>query len=1306
MTPEELKIIISQPESPKLDFKREYKLNKTPPTDTDKQTWIKFINGQWDEFIKDILALTNGNVGTANQSGLLVIGADDDLLPDGTRELYDTSYLNLTEQQILDKVNGACNPPVPNIQCEKVPLDGKNIFVITIFPSPYVHETTRDLEIIKGHFDRNNSLVSLDNVSKHYTAHTLFIRRGDNIFPASDIERRTLKTDKQSHLPEGVETAGDFWREWAFVTNPPFTSGLVLAGREEQANMVRKWLNAPPDLMVVKAASGDEALAFLIAVGEKLPEAEKENFFSRCLIADDIRSYRKVSSTRNSLVLVSRFEETDFTKIAINQNHHVYVPIGFDNNVAREKVLLPRLGREAFVSALKEMGLSEEKAEKYSKDTGRSLSVMRRKLSDTGSQPKWAKLETAREILPALLMGRWQDEREADMAVLARISGKNYEDLSGILSGWLFRPDPPLYNIGGYWRLVSPMDAWFALSPYLTTNDLKKYRGIAIEVLGTEDPAFELAPDKRWMASVYGKELPHSGWLRNGIAQTLVLIAVFGEEAGIKAVISSQSFVDNIVRELLHEADWQRWSSLSDVLPLIAEASPSSFLDAVEDSLSLDTPPIMGMFSETDDFMTSGSSHSCLLWALEGLAWDPLLLGRVTSVLGKLARLDPGGKLANRPTETLRHIFFLWHPHTHAPLNVRMAALDMLFEREPEEGWKLSVALIPHHPEFCTQTSKPRWRHSDIQENEITSAECLKGMFAIKDRMLKHVGYDGNRWVEVIKEFPDFSLKDRQSVIELLSSRASEIIKERREIWDALRNILHTHRSYPDADWTISETELQEIEKIYIAFEPLEIRKCYNWLFDSYAPKLPSGRKNFSTLSDEWADSIKQARTQAVAHIYETEGTDDIIAFAEEISYPWLLGTTMAEVSMKASEKDKLLFLSIQAHSEPILNFAQGYVFRCFNLKGDDWIKRIVIKAREHNWQADAIVNFFLALPEKREIWDQIESFSSEAHKRYWSKCGAQFYHIPFDDKIFGIRQLLMAKRCFTALDAAAMMAKELPSSLILEILEKTATAPEETKYVDRFDSHTFAHHITELFEALDNVKNIDESQIAKLEWAYLPILAKPWGWGGGRSCKILHKTIAEDPVFFAEIIKCIYKSKNVENIEDNEIGFSQEMIEQRANSAYELINSWSIVPGSGSDGKIDTDILLNWVKEARRLCAASGRKDIGDSHIGNILAYAKTEYEEFWPPVAVCHIIDMVQNSRLESGFYTGIKNKRGGTTRSPSEGGKQERELAARFRGYAGKLVPRWPRTVSVLSKIAESYECEAKLQDQEAERRDLEC
>jgi len=57
----------------------------------------------------------------------------------------------------------------------------------------------------------------------------------------------------------------------------------------------------------------------------------------------------------------------------------------------------------------------------------------------------------------------------------------------------------------------------------------------------------------------------------------------------------------------------------------------------------------------------------------------------------------------------------------------------------------------------------------------------------------------------------------------------------------------------------------------------------------------------------------------------------------------------------------------------------------------------------------------------------------------------------------------------------------------------------------------------------------------------------------------------------------------------------------------------------------------------------------------------------------------------------------------RLPFDGGKQERDLAETYRKYAEAFRFDWVRTAACLDRIAESFERDAKRQDERAEQRD---
>jgi hypothetical protein len=140
----------------------------------------------WDEFIKDILALDNGNYGYADKTGFLIIGAENTLKPDGTRELFDIGDVKLDEKQLIEKLNAACHPKMADIRCEYISLDGKWILVICIPPSPHLHETTRRLKTKRT----------------EYTERIAFVRRTEGIFAATQEERTIIVEEKRRLGPE------------------------------------------------------------------------------------------------------------------------------------------------------------------------------------------------------------------------------------------------------------------------------------------------------------------------------------------------------------------------------------------------------------------------------------------------------------------------------------------------------------------------------------------------------------------------------------------------------------------------------------------------------------------------------------------------------------------------------------------------------------------------------------------------------------------------------------------------------------------------------------------------------------------------------------------------------------------------------------------------------------------------------------------------------------------------------------------------------------------------------------------------
>src|SRR5690606_8645621 len=102
-----------------------------------------------------------------------------------------------------------------------------------------------------------------------------------------------------------------------------------------------------------------------------------------------------------------------------------------------------------------------------------------------------------------------------------------------------------------------------------------------------------------------GKTRRYTGDLRRGLAQSLALLGVYGETVTWSGGASGSVFANYLVRKLLEWASadptGQAWQSLADVLPLLAEAGPEAFLDAVSAAATGDKPLLATMFQDSTD---------------------------------------------------------------------------------------------------------------------------------------------------------------------------------------------------------------------------------------------------------------------------------------------------------------------------------------------------------------------------------------------------------------------------------------------------------------------------------------------------------------------------------------------------------------------------------------------------------------------------------------------------------------------------------------------------------------------------------
>ncbi len=1089
---------------------------------------------------------------------------------------------------------------------------------------------------------------------------------------------------------DGVQSLDDWWSGWSAVTNPQTPAALLLAGREDQAQRIQAWRDGDGFSLTIRADAPDEGVAFLAAHAQAISDdTNRERIFASTLVVTSEAVWTRLCKTATPLVLVQLFQSTSAVGQA-RRGHRVVVPSGRVSKTAGTAIDLPRISRGPAEEALRKAGLTEHQATPLAGIARRSLTAFRRNLSDGAATPVWASPSDARTLLPALLLGRWRDAVPGDVAAVERLARVSYVDAIAPLRRWSLEPDPPIRQVAGTWYLTAPEDAWSWLAPSLLAADLDAFTELAGDVLAAVDPKFDLADHEQWLARTRGLVAVHSEQLRIGIAQTLALMATRADEAHAGLGLPTRAAM--VVRSVLDRAhaDWRVWATLGRALSVLVEAAPDEFLGAVGRGLAGEPPPLRAIFRDAASSLFGESPHPSVIWALETLAWSTGHLSAATLALAGLARIDPGGKLANRPGHSLRTIFLLWMPQTSASMERRLEAIDLLRQREPTVAWKLMCDIMPTGHDTSSHTTRPTWRDwAPDGEMAVLHAEMLKGWRAILDRLLQDVGVDGVRWAVLVDKLQSLPQEWRADVVSPLAalSNVPSTVLEPRNLQRAIRQLVGFHRSHSHADWTLPPALLESLAAVHQRLDPVDPVERYMWLFAAGARLLDGSE------SDDWRkeqEEIQAARQAAIREVFSAGGHAGVVALAQAASIPELVGFSSGRVGVLTDVEDRILSEGLAASDPGTSSFAFGLLKGRASVGGQHWLAGQLAGASA-NWTPDARACVLMLVTPGPTAWAAADAFGRDTARAYWKRI--PYFHVGELTNAAAAASLFVEHgRPFSAVDlvaAALYQNVSLEPSTVLGVLTAALTpAP-----VEEPQSDGFADHVLKLMESVQVAPELEDDAVARVEW--LGIRFFRHSHRGHRPVR-LHRAMSRDPDVFISALKLVFTGDDIQAA-DHDIGRN----EAAAHNAYELLSSWRVLPGSQDDGSIDGAALLAWVRSARQLAAACGRTGIADDQIGAMLSGSPADPDGAWPHPSVAAVIDEISTEAMDSGFRCGIFNSRGVSSRRLFEGGVQERSLADTYRERAAALSSRWPRTASVLRALADTYARHATSEDEEAER-----
>ena len=1098
---------------------------------------------------------------------------------------------------------------------------------------------------------------------------------------------------------KGVRTLEQCWAEWAEASDPALLPALFEEPRLRWKKTLAAFLEKDlPAHMTITAASPLEALAFLAATLEANHPREKD----RCLVFDSDDLLPRLNCGNPDVIVITHTPEMEKALIPISKRVRCIYIRAEHQSQGEPDISLTPLSVPAFSSALEKMGKSFSEIGQLATASGRSLTVLRRRLSlnPRVQNPDWANSEQlARSLVPMALAGVWAESNPSDADALADLSGKPYEQFEETFASLWNLSDSPVWATGTLRGVVSQMDALFAAAGYATSAQLERFYKTMGKVFTRGLTAAGPVPEIPWGIIPQSQRHLHSDELREALGHTLVLLSVYGNELfGKRMHFDGEIKARDLVASVLSPLTAEKLATQGDMLAFYAEACPAFFLGLIESDLDKPQSAIIELMHPTEPHFLFTPPRIALLRALECLAWNPEFFPKVVRILGRLSEETLSDNYANTPLDSLINIFQSWMPQTSASETDRIRAVRYLLERHRATGWKVCLSNFANPGRAVGEfTCRPQYRSLEASAGEPfpTWGPYLTFARAMTDLALSLPYHTTEELIDLVRQFRFLKSKDQKAVCRIISrwGKSCPEITEAKRLQKAIfHSVLSASAKQHDLG-SVSGQALSAMQKLHDELVPKNnLFAKHEWLFESEllveCPEIPATCERDPRQAEQHLWTL---RKQALGVIYGKHGVSGILRIAESGAAGTSIGRICAGGLVPPNEYRDLITAALAGQDEHP-NFRALLAAFLGSLSTQD--RDAVICSLAEDLGENYTVRLLCLCPYRATTWRLAQQLGSQIQSRYWQETAAHAIFESIEEHSEGLRHLLDCGRCWAALEAASLRIQQTDARLLMRILSDCLQPAKD----EPSNELPTGYWIDQLFARINEDESIPYEKKAELEFGYARFLAFPAPMKRKNKIPNLERLIEEHPHVYAQLVMGMKSSE-----EQSADPLEKAKQKARADACRTILHALDRIPGLDrpDDGE-QFRALKKWSDAVRCVFLNDDRMlSIADLMLGELLSHAPRGKDGVWPCHAVRDLAEELKSNRICHGLCIGRHNARGGFVRSMTEGGEQELAMAREYRTWAKALDFSHPYIArNVLEKLAETLEKEAKSADEDTE------
>lgn len=1090
-----------------------------------------------------------------------------------------------------------------------------------------------------------NEVYNLDN--KIYVNVHLILKKLDNLNKALDNNFKIMTiSDFNSKLKETLKNGIDL--EFFESDDQNFIEEL-----KKQVEFNKQTIN-------VVSQSIYEAILMVLC---ELRTCSKE-----VLIVFNEESWSQLKNESiKDCILIPFFVDKVIPVIENNINIFVYS----ENMIckSKDKIYIRKRMKQTIEKSLVKYGMENNEAYNLVKDTNGFFNPLMKRLYNGKYTFDYDCIEDIDIVCVALIIGEWT-ECEGDKEIIEELSETKYQNFIKTINKYTHGDNPLFMRFEDYnnihYTLTSKEDAWDQLGEYISDDLWYKFLDIVPFIFDEIDPKLLISINNTLEKMMCNEKTIWSPTIKKGILKTLIFVNYYFEE---KKWCSRINLAIQKVLDLINTKE--SWANFSNHIQDLIEISPELVLEKFEKEIENNTG-LIDLFKLNDGGLFGTNPYCSYLWAIEQLLFQEKYAYRAIDLLFKLNEFDIKYSITNSPKEILENVFCPW-------VNVSIInseQKEQLVEKYIAKYKNAIDIILANLPGLKTtvlgELSRPKYREVN-KVLEVSAKEC----FLVYKKYMELCISKSNLNIEQVDKVINALLEyknDKEFIIFGLDrivknySNFDDDYKEKLKL--LLRKKIHSHRYFPDAEWSCEENIVIELEKIMNKIEFSNKVYDYKYLF------MPL--YNFPFLNPvPYNKDISISSRTINEKLIEQEVEQKLNDF-KKLDYNLIELIKICDINNTTLGEYIFKYFSDNCYEENIYklildNYKNDYIViqyvRMVYRNDIESYKKLISFSIKQHINANLLISILVICDIDKNTINLFLNLDEDIKLKLWKQC----VNIGNDSEIIPtiIKECIKYGNLRTYINLIYDVMERIPEDETFNYIMECLSGKIEKTSVFALDEY----HLEEIFKYLRNyvsLDNIRKVQMARLELMFYKVLK----W---QEMYFLKEEMKTTPKTYAQLVYYMFKRKGRE--------FTEEEIEI-GRKLYSFYRNVKFCPVE-KNGKVDEIELREWIRGFKECLILQGQEDKLSLILGHLFAYSPMEEDGVPLAFSIRNYIEENFTDSMLSAFYFEEMNKRGVYS---SSNGDQENELSERYKKYSKILRINYPNCSRIYDVIGDKYKNES--------------